>query len=386
MTTMTTTGFGLNGGPHHGAVGGTNGIIATPHPHPAGGPGAGAGAGAGGGGGCSSCSGFTPASVVMARHAAANAAASAASAANSANQLTTRKTRGLDGGLAEWAYGPRFTGIDSVRNYESSQRSHHLRAATNNEEGNGRALCIGIVYAMSPQKYQLDNPGNDVRDVSIAWSKAFGFGELLVLTDAIEDPEAYKPTANNIIESLKWLVDGAMRGQKLWLYYAGHGRNMPDRSGDESRLQDDTIVSADLVDIYDDELYDTVVKPLDNTGAQLFIANDSCRNATVFDLPHLYSVRRDRRGLIEERRPTNRAPLNCDVVAFSAARDDEEAQDSLNGGKNGAMTSAMLACQRPGITLERWVIDVQRSLDRQGIRQHVQLSSMRPLDLSSSIF
>ncbi|KAL6628315.1 hypothetical protein U3516DRAFT_740410 [Neocallimastix sp. 'constans'] len=54
-----------------------------------------------------------------------------------------------------------------------------------------------------------------------------------------------RPNYSNIIKSFIWLISGLSKEDYLFLYYFGYGRNVKDKSNDESNFYDKTIILLD---------------------------------------------------------------------------------------------------------------------------------------------
>ncbi|ORX77057.1 peptidase C14, partial [Anaeromyces robustus] len=153
--------------------------------------------------------------------------------------------------------------------------------------GNKKALFIGINYTGT--KAELKGCINDVKNVSQLICSKYGFNNCLYLTDEQTDPNM-KPTYNNIIEGMKWLVQGAKSGDSLFFHYSGHGATARDDESDEIDGYDETILPLDYEkngQIIDDVIYENLVQPLPK-GCRLTAIFDSCHSGTVLDLPYTY--------------------------------------------------------------------------------------------------
>jgi Caspase domain. len=91
--------------------------------------------------------------------------------------------------------------------------------------GNKKALFIGINYKGTSA--ELRGCINDVKNVSSLVCQRYGFQNCLYLTDEQQDPNK-KPTYDNIINGMKWLVQGARSGDSLFFHYSGHGGTASD--------------------------------------------------------------------------------------------------------------------------------------------------------------
>jgi hypothetical protein len=182
----------------------------------------------------------------------------------------------------------KYTGANSSAPSHSAP-SHSAQAypATNSSGQNRKALLIGINYV--GQKGELKGCWNDVKNVHSYISRK-GFNNVRVVTD--EPTSSMKPTRQNIIDSLKWLVAGAQPGDSLFFHYSGHGSSQKDNQGDENDGHDETLVPLDYLSsgmIIDDELHSIVVLPL-KKGVRLTCIFDCCHSGSGLDLPYTYSL------------------------------------------------------------------------------------------------
>jgi len=156
--------------------------------------------------------------------------------------------------------------------------------------GKRKALLIGINYFKT--KFELRGCINDVKNVK-AFLLSRGFEDnpksMITLTDDQTTPLGV-PNKKNMVNALKWLVNGAQRGDSLFLHYSGHGGQQEDKDGDEADGFDETILPVDWEQngmIVDDDLHAILVKPLP-AGVRLSVVFDSCHSGTALDLPWVY--------------------------------------------------------------------------------------------------
>lgn len=98
------------------------------------------------------------------------------------------------------------------------------------------------------------------------------------------------PTKKNILESLKWLVEGCQAGDSLVFYFSGHGVQQPDSNDDEMDGMDECICPVDFIQegiILDNDINNTLVRPL-KQGVTLHAIVDACHSGTILDLTHVY--------------------------------------------------------------------------------------------------
>lgn len=116
--------------------------------------------------------------------------------------------------------------------------------------------------------------------------------QIMVLADGpVQGVKGYSaPTKQNILSSIKRLVNGAQAGDVLYFSYSGHGTQVPDASGTEADGMDEAIVPSDYEStkklITDDELSAYLVDPLPE-GVVLTAIFDCCHSATILDLDNI---------------------------------------------------------------------------------------------------
>lgn len=105
------------------------------------------------------------------------------------------------------------------------------------------------------------------------------------------------PDAEGIRKGLKWLVEGAQSGDKLFLHYSGHGTQS--YGGSEEDGKDECIVSSDMDYILDDEIKSYLAQL--PKGCELVAVMDCCHSGTIMDLKYTLrkgsTYRRLQRGL-----------------------------------------------------------------------------------------
>ena len=155
--------------------------------------------------------------------------------------------------------------------------------------GRTRALLIGINYV--GQEVELKGCCNDVSLMKTmleqeGWSNKPS--DMRVLLDDGKTSGKDWPTAQNILDSCRWLVDGAKEGDSLFVHFSGHGSQLPDDDGDEEDGLDETMVPVDFQEsgqIRDDTLFKLLVAPLPK-GVQMIAVFDCCHSGSMLDLPY----------------------------------------------------------------------------------------------------
>jgi len=301
--------------------------------------------------------------------------------------------------------------------------------------GNKKALFIGINYTGT--QAELKGCINDVRNISELICQKYGFQNCLYLTDEQEDPEK-KPTYNNIIEAMKWLVQGAKSGDSLFFHYSGHGGTARDSGNDEVDGFDETIIPLDYTtagQIVDDVIYENLVKPLPQ-GCRLTAIFDSCHSGTVLDLPYTYQcdgkvevIENDVRKEIFKKAlgivgsiiqgnqaaiatsllslfdgsinlsqltgggnsaPANQAAIekrkhDADVIQFSGCMDNQTSADAkINNVSTGAMSYALVTVlsQNQNLSYTQLLTQVRQIMKQKNFKQIPQLSTSHPMNMN----
>ncbi|OUM65245.1 hypothetical protein PIROE2DRAFT_41838 [Piromyces sp. E2] len=325
--------------------------------------------------------------------------------------------------------------VDSFYREKGGDRC--VRSACN---GNKKALFIGINYKGTSA--ELKGCINDVKNVSELFCRRFGFQNCLYLTDEQQDPDK-KPTYNNILEGMKWLVQGAKSGDSLFFHYSGHGGTAKDTDGDEVDGFDETILPLDFQksgQIVDDVIYEHLVTPLPQ-GCRLTAIFDSCHSGTVLDLPYTYQcdgqvevIENDVRkevfkkafsivgslisgdqakiassllslfdgsidfgklsggsggGAAANQNAIKRRKHDADVIQFSGCRDNQTSADAkINNEATGAMSYAMvtLLSQNRDYTYTELLTSIRQIMKEKKFSQIPQLSTSHPMNMNEKFF
>jgi len=298
--------------------------------------------------------------------------------------------------------------------------------------GNKKALFVGINYFKT--KAELNGCINDVKNVSELVCARFGFKNCLYLTDENPDP-LMKPTYNNIINGMKWLVRGAKSGDSLFFHYSGHGGTATDAENDEIDSFDETILPVDYSysgQIVDDVIYENLVEPLPE-GCRLTAIFDSCHSGTVMDLPYTYQcdgqievIENDTRkniftqalnivsdvvsgnssGIIDSilgmftsgtstsnaNGVTNEETIqkrkhNAEVIQFSGCKDSQTSADvKINNISTGAMSYAIITAlsQNRQFSYADLLTEIRSIMKKKGFSQIPQLSTSHPMNMNST--
>jgi hypothetical protein len=173
---------------------------------------------------------------------------------------------------------------------------------------------IGINYIGSDNA--LRGCINDTKNVSEFLKQRYNYKseDMVILTDDHQTGRQ-RPTKENILAAMEWLVMDARPNDALFLHYSGHGGQTKDLDGDEEDGTDEVIYPVDFKSvghIVDDQIHSIVVRPL-AAGVRLTAIFDSCHSGSVMDLPYMYSTK----GVLKE--PNLAAEAGQGILsAFSA--------------------------------------------------------------------
>ncbi|GMJ05570.1 metacaspase 1a, metacaspase 3 [Hibiscus trionum] len=221
--------------------------------------------------------------------------------------------------------------------------------------GRKRALLCGVNY--HGRSYKLKGSINDAKCMKYLLVEKLGFPSesILMLTEEERDPFKI-PTKQNIRKALRWLVYGCQPGDSLVFHFSGHGTRQKDYNHDEVDGFDEALCPLDHEtegNIIDDEINDTIVKPL-TRGTTLHAIIDSCYSGTVLDVPFVcrmneegYYKWEDQRNPLFYKRTSGGL-----AVCLSACDDHQTSADTtaFTGTKTrtGAMTYSFVQAVQSG--------------------------------------
>lgn len=209
---------------------------------------------------------------------------------------------------------------------------------------NNRRIAPLAARKSSQEWRNLDGAVNDAMAIREILTTVYHFSaeNILVLTDA-------RATRENICSAIRThLIDAATSGDVSVLYYAGHGSQVKNSLSDELDKKDESIVPSDGHDIRDKELNRLFNKAVDK-GIVLTAIFDSCHSGSIL---RGEVVRRKTRFAPEDPNdvmdPPDDAlkPEERGALVLSAARDDEDAQETNDNPPHGAFTVALLKALR----------------------------------------
>jgi metacaspase-1 len=246
-----------------------------------------------------------------------------------------------------------------------------------------RALFIGINYIGS--QYELAGCVNDSMNMFNHIGRLYPACKEVRL---LRDNGALKPTKQNIMESIRWLISGLKPGENAIFHYSGHGGLVRDKNGDEVSGYDSCIYPCDngkLEEITDDELRSALADGIP-AGSKCFVILDCCHSGSAVDLRYRLNVPNSNVVQVLENKvyPKTRGQ----VVFLSGCTDFQFAADTVNavGIPCGALTWALLETwKRYGtkIKLKYLLWDILQFLRTRGYPQTPQLSLGQYFDINA---
>lgn len=235
----------------------------------------------------------------------------------------------------------------SVYNYLNKlyKKKKNLKRKSPDHLKKSKALLIGINYEnTSNSLYGCINDSKNVEKVL----KRENYTELMMINDKTEQ----KPTYENIIKGIEWLVKDSHQYETIFFHYSGHGSNVFDNDGDEDDRRDECLVSLDNKMITDDILFEKLINQI---KTRLVCIIDACHSGTMLDLE--YSVKMSPQKVSGNsynpnnwksneqiiRNEKKKLEHNFPVFFISGCQDNEYSADAyIKNSSQGALTYTFL--------------------------------------------
>jgi hypothetical protein len=248
-----------------------------------------------------------------------------------------------------------------------------------------KALLIGINYRNTDN--ELGGCINDVNELKNILVKKCGYEDITM----VSDDEKIKPTKNNILESLKNIINESGTCREIWIHYSGHGTYVKDINKDEADGYDEVLVPLDFDKngfIIDDDLNLIISKTKCNT----YITFDCCHSGSALDLFYNLSIQKNKLIQSYELSQKQKKTSSNNIFMISGCMDDQTSEENQNqvGGKFiqiGAMTSTLikiLQINNFNITIGNLIIEMNKNMR---IDKHSQIpvfSSNQNISLKKS--
>ncbi len=232
-----------------------------------------------------------------------------------------------------------------------------------------KALFIGINYFGTES--ELDGCVDDVKKMRDALGNSGTFVEQnRILVDKTNFVGcSASPTKQNITRGMKWLVENAVSGQNLFLFFSGHGGRVI-RKG---KVVEQTLVPVDHAvngRIASQEIFDIVVRDLP-LGVHVTAVMDCCFSGNLMNLQYHYV---GNNGFVNQKYE----PHQADVLLISACATWQVAEEvSSTSGTSGACTDAICAILQTTAqpTMGMFIEKLRESITRKGLDQVPQITS-----------
>mmetsp|Transcript_69735 Transcript_69735/g.159928 ORF Transcript_69735/g.159928 Transcript_69735/m.159928 type:complete len:366 (-) Transcript_69735:155-1252(-) len=184
----------------------------------------------------------------------------------------------------------KFTQVPQLASSKEIMLNAKYDLKLDNGSGRTKALMVGINYVGHKQGV-LNGCHNDVLVMKqfIVEQQGFDENNIKVLMD---DGQHQNPEKENIMNGIRWLIDGAQSGDSLFMHYSGHGTQMKDDDGDEADGMDEALCPVDYPSagmIRDDDMFRELVATLP-AGCRLTVVMDCCHSGSILDLPYSFTA------------------------------------------------------------------------------------------------
>jgi metacaspase-1 len=252
-----------------------------------------------------------------------------------------------------------------------------------------KALLVGInTYRQAP----LAGPTNDIKLMFRILGTYYGFKQIRVLTNTAG-------TKKDMLQALRWLVEGAKPHDEILFQFSGHGSQVACGEGDEDDGLDEVLCSADVhlgQFVKDDDLK-AIFAPLD-PRVNLTVILDCCHAGTGLrkDTPvlnrfyplDLFPSKPAELEVLDKGRTRKKkevviTPDQGNAVLISACADYQYAADSAFGQTyHGALTYYLAQClkdQKWLLTYRELIECVNARLSKEEFEQEAQLEGKAEL-------
>jgi hypothetical protein len=250
-----------------------------------------------------------------------------------------------------------------------------------------KVLLIGINYFDSPAN-RLNGCINDVNNVKTLLNKFYpNCTQFKILTDDSTNI-SLKPTKQNIIDSINWLVKDLKKDESVYFHYSGHGGLTLDLNNDEKSGNDSCIYpinNGNIEMIIDDEFKNLLVNKIP-IGSKCFAVLDCCHSGSGLDLR--YNVNCPIPDKLTISQNTKYPKTKGSVIFLSGCLDIQTAADTINFANEptGALTNALLDTWNNygvNIKFKHLLWDIRNLLKSRGYEQIPQLSSGNSFDINN---
>jgi hypothetical protein len=251
-------------------------------------------------------------------------------------------------------------------------------------QGLKKALLIGINYIEDPNN-KLEGCINDVNNIQKQINKFYpNCNQIRILTDD-STLLSKKPTRQNIIDGINWLVKNLKSGENVYFHYSGHGGLTVDKNNDEKSGMDNCIYpirNKNIEIILDDEIKKLLANKIPK-GCKCFAVLDCCHSGSGLDLRVNIQCPSYGKLIVSQE---DYKKTNGSVIFLSGCMDSQTSDESMNsnGERSGALTNALIDVWNTygtNIKFKHLLWDIRKILSEQKYEQIPQLSCGNTVDI-----
>lgn len=246
---------------------------------------------------------------------------------------------------------------------------------------NKKAFIVGINYKDSNNElYGCINDAENMREY-LTFNE---YTNIKILSDNTDE----KPTRENILNGMRWLIENSSENDTLFFHYSGHGTNTMDYSGDEIDGLDEAICPLDFSSglITDDDIY----KIFSQGKGKIICVFDCCHSGTIMDLKYNYKqIGENIINII-----TNKKSGECfpKILCISGCMDNQTSADTVminlkinqeqsQGALSGLLLEILNSRKNEYISYKSLMSNLLKNMRKNGYSQIPQFSSNVFLDL-----
>jgi hypothetical protein len=146
-----------------------------------------------------------------------------------------------------------------------------------------KGLLVGINYLN--MNGELAGCYNDVKNMARILKEKYNYTTIEIISEYDGNK---KPTKQNILNGIEWLIKDQDKYNTLFFHYSGHGSSVFDQDNDEEDGRDEVLVPLDYHQsgmIRDDDLNNLIIKRLQST-TKFYSVVDACHSGSIFDLKY----------------------------------------------------------------------------------------------------
>lgn len=219
---------------------------------------------------------------------------------------------------------------------------------------NRYGLSICCTYVSSPsnvdQTLTLNGTYNDANHMRVLM-ESYGYSVIFMNDVDLTPNQVLYPTRDNILNQLQIILNRALKGDDVFIYYAGHGVNLLKRVGYdyEESGTDEAIVPTDFVfdsvlgfdNVIVDDMINDHLRLFSRAGVRILMMFDCCHSGTICDLKFTYKYDPLNRKIIFDMIPdkyldgatetlsVDHNSIKADVITISGCGDSDVSTEAI---------------------------------------------------------